>query len=259
MKKMSIGQKKKGVCEPLEVYDKDGNVKAGEEAVKVWREHFAKVLDVSNEGAVGDEERIGDTADINNCGTNRLDFSERLCQPISKEEVARALDKVKTDASPGKDGVTVDTMSAEVLFDVWYALFQVCWEYGMVPLVWRESLVVPVPKKQSRGTCVTDNFRGISLTSIIVRCSKVLCMILNARLTGVAEGEGLIAEEQGGFRKQRGCRDQVLTLALWCRLRWQRQLSVCWWLSLTPLKLMTRLTEGRCGGAWNSWVKMVNF
>ena len=97
------------------------------------------------------------------------------------------------------------------MFDVWCALLEVCWEYGVVPSVWRESLVAPVPKKQSRGTCVTDNFRGISLASSV---SKVLCVILNARLTDVAEGEGLIAEEQGGFRKQRGCRDQVLSLVL---------------------------------------------
>ena len=39
-------------------------------------------------------------------------------------------------------------------------------------------------------------------------------MILNARLSDVAEGEGLITEEQGDFRKQRGCRDQVLALVL---------------------------------------------
>ena len=58
MKKMSIGQQKKGVCDLLEVYDEDGNVKASEEAVKVWKEHFAKVLGVSNEGAVGDEEKL---------------------------------------------------------------------------------------------------------------------------------------------------------------------------------------------------------
>ena len=44
--------------------------------------------------------------------------------------------------------------------------------------------------------------------------SKVLCIILNAKLSGVAEEEGLIAEEQCEFRKQRGCRDQVLTLVL---------------------------------------------
>ena len=72
----------KNVCDLLEVYDKDGNVKAGEEAVKVWKEHFTKVLGASNDGAVGDEERVGDSVDINNWGTNRLDVSERLCQPI---------------------------------------------------------------------------------------------------------------------------------------------------------------------------------
>ena len=70
MKKMSIGQKKEGVCDLLEAYDKDGNVKAGEEVVKVWKEHFTKVLGASNEGAVGDEEQIGDSADINNWGTH---------------------------------------------------------------------------------------------------------------------------------------------------------------------------------------------
>ena len=37
MKKMSIGQKKKDVCDLLEVYDKDGIVKAGEEAVGVGK------------------------------------------------------------------------------------------------------------------------------------------------------------------------------------------------------------------------------
>ena len=37
-------------------------------------------------------------------------------------------------------------------------LIEVCWEYGMVPSVWKESLVVPVPKKQSRGTCDANKY-----------------------------------------------------------------------------------------------------
>ena len=43
---------------------------------------------------------------------------------------------------------------------------------------------------------------------------KFMCMILNMRLSTVAEEEGLIAKEQGGLRKMRGCRDQVLSLVL---------------------------------------------
>ena len=35
-------------------------------------------------------------------------------------------------------------------------------------------------------------------------------MILNTRLSDEAKEEGLIAEEQGGFRRQMGCRDEGL-------------------------------------------------
>ena len=52
---------------------------------------------------------IGESAYIS-CDTNRLDFSERLCQPICRVEVAWALEKKKKDAAPGKGGVTVDSV-----------------------------------------------------------------------------------------------------------------------------------------------------
>ena len=39
-------------------------------------------------------------------------------------------------------------------------------------------------------------------------------MIVEERLALVVEGRKLVAEEQGGFRKGRGCRDQILTLML---------------------------------------------
>ena len=45
--------------------------------------------------------------------------------------------------------------------------------------------------------CKVDTFRGVSLSSMVC---EVMCMILNNRLSGVAE-EGLIADEQGGFQK----------------------------------------------------------
>ena len=48
-----------------------------------------------------------------------------LCQPISREEVPLALERVKKDAAPGKDGVTVDMMSAEVVFEVWFVLLEI--------------------------------------------------------------------------------------------------------------------------------------
>ena len=94
------------------VYDEDGSIKTGEEAVEVWREHFSKVLGSRNESMDGDEEQRGESGAINSGDTNGLDFCERLCQAISREEVAWALAKVKKDAAAGKDEVTVNMMSA---------------------------------------------------------------------------------------------------------------------------------------------------
>ena len=50
----------------------------GKEAVKIWRERFAKVLGVNNVGAVGDEEQFDESVDIDNCDTNRLEISKWL-------------------------------------------------------------------------------------------------------------------------------------------------------------------------------------
>ena len=71
--------------------------------------------------------------------------------------------------------------------------------------------MTPVPKKRYKGACVMDNFRGISLLSTVY---KAMCMIVQDRLTQVVEERQLLVEEQGGFRKGRGCRDQMLTLTL---------------------------------------------
>ena len=90
-----------------------------------------------------------------------------------------ALNEVK-NAATGSDGVEIDMLLTEMLFDIWVALFEVCWEHGIVPSLWKESIVVPVPKKQTRAVCDVHTFWGISLTSLV---SKMLCKILENRLS----------------------------------------------------------------------------
>ena len=81
----------------------------------------------------------------------------------------------------------------------------------MTPSEWRKNVIVPGPKKRISGACVVDDFRGIALVSVVY---KAMCSIVHQRMTQVVEERQLLAEEQGGFRKGRGCRDQVLTLTL---------------------------------------------
>lgn len=72
-----------------------------------------------------------------------------------REEVAWALEKVRKDAAPGKDEVTMNMMSAKGLFDVWVTLFKVRREDSIVPSLWRKSLIVPVPKEAGGGLTPT--------------------------------------------------------------------------------------------------------
>ena len=48
----------------------------------------------------------------------------------------------------------------------------------------------------------------VSLVSVVY---KATCLIIQERLVKVVEERQLLAEEQGGFKRGRACRDQILT------------------------------------------------
>ena len=79
------------------------------------------------------------------------------------------------------------------------------------------------------------------LPSASDRCTPVFAALLrlllvhdHKRLTQVVEERNLVAEEQRGFRRRRGCRDQLLTLIL-----------------LGQLKAI--LKRENCGSVWKVW------
>ena len=43
---------------------------------------------------------------------------------------------------------------------------------------------------------------------------KAMCLIIQKSLVNVVEERQLLAEEQGGFRRGKGCGDQTVTLTL---------------------------------------------
>ena len=64
--------------------------------------------------------------------------------------------------------------------------------------------------KEEQGVCRKEEFLGIALVSVV---HKAKCLIVQERLIMVVEEKKLLPEDQGGFRRGRGCRDQILTLA----------------------------------------------
>ncbi len=84
---------------------------------------------------------------------------------------------------------------------------QVAWDGG-VPADWTKAIIVPVYKgKGKRGEC--GSYRGISLLSIP---GKVYGKVIIERVRRLTEEK--ISNEQGGFRKGRGCVEQVFSFRI---------------------------------------------
>ena len=66
-------------------------------------------------------------------------------------------------------------------------------------------MIFPLHKEDSRLD--PSNFRPITLLSIV---GKLFGIIVNSRVMSYSEAVGAISDEQGGFRKHRGCPDQIL-------------------------------------------------
>ena len=73
---------------------------------------------------------------------------------------------------------------------------------GKIPSEWKQGVIVKIPKKGDLSEC--GNLRGITLSPIVL---KIFSKVLLNRMEPVLDG--LLRDEQAGFRRGRGCNDQI--------------------------------------------------
>ena len=131
--------------------------------------------------------------------------------PLTLQELNTAIGKLKKKKSPGPDGITnemithLDSTARLKLLEI----FNLSWEEGRVPQMWKEATMIPIHKKDKDKT-KASSYRPISLTSCVV---KTMERIVNHRLMYYLETEKIISEEQAGFRQFRSTEDQVTYLS----------------------------------------------
>ena len=128
---------------------------------------------------------------------------------FSEEELARVLKGLKNNKAPGSDSVTNEFLKyggSEVRNKLLKIMYMIL-EKGEVPNDFRKALIKPLYKKGDKSECY--NYRGISLVSVGI---KLLSNMIFFRLRDAVDN--VLREEQCGFRKGRGCFDQVFTLRL---------------------------------------------
>ena len=88
-----------------------------------------------------------------------------------------------------------------------WCLCRGCFELEQIPEDLMKGVSFPIYKDGDRRN--PNNYRGISLLS---KVGKLYSSILNRRLVKWTEENGIVLEEQGGFRPGRGCSDQIFVL-----------------------------------------------
>ena len=187
---------------------KDGgsSVTSDEDKCKRWVEHFEEVF---NCGTSVSEAVLEELPVINprEDGDVPILAGDELGTPLTEEEIKVAVSQLRSGKAPGEDGITAEILrlGGESVVQWLKHLADRVWSEEGIPKDWKKSLVVPLHKKGTRTVC--DNYRGISLLSIP---SKVICRAILNRIKPRVELQ--LRESQCGFRKGRGCADQLFSL-----------------------------------------------
>ncbi len=121
-----------------------------------------------------------------------------------------AIRKLKLGKAPGSDGITAEMLKygGEIVVDWMVWICNLVWEQSKVPKDWRKAIIVLLNKgKGNREEC--NNYRGINLRSVP---GKIYRRILYERLMKITDKS--VGDEQGGFRKGRGCLDQIFAVKI---------------------------------------------
>lgn len=123
---------------------------------------------------------------------------------FNAHNVARALQRLKANKSPGPDGIPAILLKncAKELSPHLAKLFNLSYSSGIFPTSWKLAHVFPIPKKGDKS--MPSNYRPIALTSLL---SKTMESIIVDKLFDHLEKYNLLSDHQYGFRKARSTGD----------------------------------------------------
>lgn len=180
------------------IMDKEGEtITDDNQTMNRWKQYFEQLLNIEDNvneinrneeqpRTVGDEERL---------------------EPITKDEVKKAINTLKNGKAPGHDRLTTEMMKnlGEKGIELFWKICNKAWEEGKIPEDWKIGQIVPIHKKGNTRDC--NNYRGLTLLST---AAKTYERILEGRLKGYVDPT--LEETQSAFRKGRGVQDHIFTV-----------------------------------------------
>ena len=167
----------------------------GDDRLKLWKDHFSKLLNADKDNIVDDHSVVEKVFDIS---------TDIPTGPLSQAEVDMAVKAIKNGKAPGLDGLPPEFWK---LTKVRKHLRTFCNQtyFGNRPAEWGFSGLIPVPKKGDLR--IPDNYRGIALSQI---AAKVYNRCILNRIRPVIDK--VLRTNQNGFRKGRSTTSHILAL-----------------------------------------------
>ena len=165
-----------------------------------WQQHFQQLLGVAPPNLP-----VPAQPPVIPPGLQEIPTSQQaatLNVPFTTGDVLEAVRKTKSGrAVVGPLKPLVLPQVAPLLAPALASLLNACVRIGCLPPAWALSAITPTPKADS-NTNVCNGYRGIAVGTLP---AKLYAAILDRRLSNWAEGAGIRAAGQFGFRRKRSC------------------------------------------------------
>ena len=200
---------------PSTLLDRNGVVKPGcdgfRETLTNYFTNLATLNPTNAACSLSNLERVKDAV-TRTAAETHLHYLASLDAPFDDDELANALRRLKRGA-PGVDCIT--NTQLKNCFDTAPArknlleLMNTVWENRKIIDTWKTVLKKPFLKKKKSDPRDLDNYRGIGLMCTL---TKLLERMMTSRLENFVAEHQLLADEQGGFRRGRGCPENLFCL-----------------------------------------------
>jgi len=126
---------------------------------------------------------------------------------FTTDDIEKAIDEIGERSACGDDDIPAIVLKRckKSLSTPIFLIWKHSLDTGFIEKKYKTQLITPVYKKGSRGS--PENYRPIALTSHII---KVFERVMRKRLVEHLESNGLLCDNQHGFRKGRSCLTQLL-------------------------------------------------
>ncbi len=182
------------------------------ETLEVWKQEFSTLFNRSDLDN-NDTEYRNLLNELHNkedeISNENYECDDFLNEHILLLELKETIAKLKNGKATGLDQIPNEVIKNDVLLPFLCKFFNICFDSGLQPSSWSNSVISPIPKSSMKDKFVPLQYRGISLMSCVY---KLYSTVLNHRLYAFLDVRDWFDDSQNGFRGGRSCEDHVFSL-----------------------------------------------